>query len=791
MNLLGVTEQKNKMVVTDPEAEFPQPERYTTEFFTEEKSTGDIEILYWTVEGEVIRFLQMSDAKTASINAKVKFYKARRFKEPKGDMKYQMPAGQPTKPWFPPALVEAYRNATKIKTLFLTEGVFKAWKATDCGMMTVGLPSITCYKEGDKIYSDVARLIERCQVETVVVLWDGDCLNISKKDLLSMDDLANRPKTFYSSAKAIAALVKEIKFEKTRDKCAVWFYHVKPDSFQERPKGLDDLLICAEKEGEQRVRTVVSEALDVAREGNFFFFKKNLSDSPSPLHKYFRLHSAEAFYDLHMELIGSKEWKFNGGSYKWDDAKDRLEMLNPWWAQNLKWVGDEFFLEETVPGAVRSRRTLIHLNEGTCSKLFEKGFHKHVSHHKAFCNVPNHFDYRQIIESDGSKYYNRYFPFPHEPKPGKFDNILKLVKHIFGEHQVPIYQSNETTLAYQIGLDYIQLLLTRPTQILPVLCLYSPENNTGKSTFGALLMEMFGDNSIQIGNQDLQSEFNEQYADKLLAICEETLLERKKDAERIKAMSTSDQISVNPKGQKQYTIDFFCKFVFTSNNIRMVYVNKHDERFWIIRVPVLTKDDPDFKTKMKEEIPAFINYLKDRDLVSKKSSRMWFHASMLRTPVFDEVVRVNEPGAATDLRESIRELFIQSGTDCTKIKMTLKEIRDEFFGGKTSTTWIQEILKDYLDVDLARDENGAAVFERGKYPFWEKTQSSDGASEIRMIEKPYRGRPYIFRREKFVDDTQTNYAMFDAPVPSESASPPNRHTAAANDAAAPQQDAPF
>ncbi|MFN4256623.1 MAG: primase-helicase family protein [Saprospiraceae bacterium] len=777
MQLLGVTEQKNRITVTDPEAEFPAPERYETAFFTEEKSSGDIEIFYWTIEGEVIRYLQMSDAKTASLNAKLKYYKTRRLREPKGDMKYQMPAGQPTRPWFPPALVEAYRSGAKIETLFLTEGVFKAWKASDCGMMTVGLPSITCYKDGDGLYADVVKLIDKCQVQTVVVLWDGDCLQISSKDLLQMEDLTQRPKTFYASAKNIAQLVREMKFPKNRDRPACWFYHVKSDSFAEKPKGLDDLLVLAGREGEEKVGSVVKEALDVAREQNYFFYKKNISDSPSPLHKYFRLHSAEAFYDYHMERIGSKEWKFNGGTYKWDDAKDKLETLNPWWAKNLKWVGNEFFLEETVPGAVRDRRTLLHMNDGTCLKLFEKGFHKYVAHHKAFCNVPDHFNYRQVIERDGSKYYNRYFPFPHEPKEGKWDNVMRLIKHIFGSHSVRLHHAPDTTIpAWELGLDYVQLLLTKPTQVLPVLCLYSPENNTGKSTFGKLLINLFGDNAIQIGNADLENEFNEQYADKLVAICEETLLERKRDAERIKAMSTSDQISVNPKGQKQYTIDFFCKFVFTSNNIRMVYVNKHDERFWIIRVPVLPKDDPDFEAKMKAEIPAFVAHLKDRQMATKKTSRMWFHASMLRTPVFDEVVRVNEPGAATDLREAIRELFIQEGPDCKEIRLTLKEIKEEFFNGKTSQTWIQEVLKDYLNVDLVRDANGAAVFERGKYPFYETAQTVDGP-EIRRVERPYRGRPYRFLREKFVDDSQTSY--FEQP-PSAAPAAPDWKTAAAN-----------
>jgi len=292
--------------------------------------------------------------------------------------------------------------------------------------------------------------------------------------------------------------------------------------------------------------------------------------------------------------------------------------------------------------------------------------------------------------------------------------------------------------------------------MLPVLCLFSPENNTGKSTLGKLLMHMFGDNAVPIGNSDLQSEFNEMFVDKLLAICDETLLERKRDAERIKAMSTAEQIMVNPKGQKQYSIDYFCKFLFTSNNIRMVYVSKHDERYWIIRVPKLTTDNPRILDEMTLEIPAFVHFLTTRKLATERESRMHFHPSLIRTNVFEEVVRVNEPTDATNFREQLREWFIQD-SELTEIRMTLKEIRSEFFTDRTSVSWIQEILKDYIGADLLRDGAGEAIFERGTYTKFENWHTSEGNEEIRSVKKPYRGRPYQFLRSAFISEGEIKY----------------------------------
>lgn len=755
MDLLGITPELNRIEVYCPEIEFPQQEVQTWPLFAEEKSTGDILISYYTVDGEAINYLRMGDGKSSHINAGVRFYETRRLKEPKGDMKYQMPAGQPTRPWFPPPLVKKFKEGTKVPTIILTEGVFKAMRGSMAGLDIVGLPSITCYKDKDgKIYRDIHRLIETCQVDNVIILWDGDCLNFSKKDLQVGDEITNRPFTFFNSAKKIAELLVKLEYQKTREKVSVWFSHVKRDCMPTKPKGLDDLLIDAALDGKEE--RVVHELQHIG-EKSFFFFARNITSGTGSLYKYFRIDDAKSFYEFHGPEIESREFKFKGSVWRWSEVNNELEMQSPEWADRVKWVGDEFFLEDVVPGAVRSRRKLIAYKQGQFTKMFGDKFWEYLPHHKAFCNIPDHFNYRQIIETeDGSKYYNRYFPFPHVPVEGTWPTILEFLKHIFGTQKVTHGRTGVTYDAWELGIDYIQILLTRPTQMLPVLCLFSPENNTGKSTLGKLLMHMFGDNAVPIGNSDLQSEFNEMFVDKLIAICDETLLERKRDAERIKAMSTAEQIMVNPKGQKQYSIDYFCKFLFTSNNIRMVYVSKHDERYWIIKVPKITTDNPRILDDMSVEIPAFVHSLMTRKLVSERESRMHFHPSLMRTQVFKEVVQVNEPTDATNLRDQIREWFIQD-SELNEIRMTLKEIRNEFFSDRTSVSWITEILKDYIGVDLVRNLAGEAVFERGTYTKFENWHNTTGEEEIRSVKKPYRGRPYRFLRSQFVQDGEINY----------------------------------
>lgn len=749
MAAIGVTDANNAITVYNPEAEFPQPDKYTTPVFIEDNTTGDIEILYYRINGDLISYEQKGDGKTSHINAKTRLYKTRRLKEPKGDMKYTMPHGQETLPWFPPALVEKYNKKEQIPTLILTEGVFKAMCGSIAGLDVVGLPSVTCYKQRNgQLYEDIQLLIEACNVQALVILWDGDCLNISRKDLQVCDELTNRPYMFFNSAKKIAELVRNIDFAKTREKVDVWFAHIKSDALPGRPKGLDDLIIEATKSG--NVGRIIEEMTRL-NDKSFFFHTANLNNGTARLVKYFRLHDHEAFFDFHRDTIEDREFKYRGSIYRWSDVNDTLELQTPAWAEKIKWVGDEFFLDDNVPGAYGTTRKLLAYKQGQFTKMYGDKFWNYLPHHKAFCNIPDHFKYQQVIETpDGSKYYNRYFPFPHVPVEGTWPHIEKLMQHIFGYGDVQ--HSNGTIYsAYELGLDYIQQLLINPTQMLPVLCLYSPENNTGKSTLGKLLMHMFGDNAVPIGNSDLQSDFNEMFVDKLLAICEETLLERKRDAERLKAMSTSEKIMVNPKGSKQYSIDYFCKMLFTSNNLRMVYVSRYDERYWIIRVPKLPegKDDPNLLDKMNAEIPAFCHFLLNRKMHAPKEGRMYFHRSLLKTPIFDDMVKVNEPSEATNLRENLREWFIAT-PEAKEIRMTLKEIKTEFFTERTNSAWIQEVLKDYIGTDLLRNEAGEAVFERGFYIKYEPYINPEtGEEDIREVRKAYRGRPYVFLRENF------------------------------------------
>ena len=429
--------------------------------------------------------------------------------------------------------------------------------------------------------------------------------------------------------------------------------------------------------------------------------------------------------------------------WKYDDNSNNLIELIPEWAKNIKWIGDNFYKLVDEPSAHSSteKKLIPRSKQSLSDELQNKSFFKKLDHYEGFCNVPDHINYKPVIEN----FYNRYFPFMYKPSPGKYETTIDFFKHIFGKREIEF--KGEKIFEYELGLDYFQLLYQKPTQILPVLILFSEENNTGKSTWGKYLRYVFGHNTIQVGNNDFKSEFNEHFADKLLAICEETLLDRKKDIEGIKALSTSNRITVNPKGAKRYEIDFFCKFQFYSNNKRMIFVTKHDERFWILKIPVPQSDNPRILEILKNETPAFLHFIQTRKMKTKQESRMWFHPSLIRTNTFYETVKVNEPSQARQLRILIKQDFLDFGQE--KILMPLLEINKHYFKNKAEVSWLKEILKDYLEVDTVKTKDGKSKQVRGFYYKWEN--NFDDGSEPQKQKIKFNGRPYVFYREDFVE----------------------------------------
>ena len=67
-------------------------------------------------------------------------------------------------------------------------------------------------------------------------------------------------------------------------------------------------------------------------------------------------------------------------------------------------------------------------NNETLRQDYGKHFLATVPKYDGFCTVPDHVNYRPIVD----KFLNLYEPIDHKPMEGDFSHIQSLVRHIFG-----------------------------------------------------------------------------------------------------------------------------------------------------------------------------------------------------------------------------------------------------------------------------------------------------------------------------------------------------------------------
>jgi len=320
-----------------------------------------------------------------------------------------------------------------------------------------------------------------------------------------------------------------------------------------------------------------------------------------------------------------------------------------------------------------------------------KSFLSAISKYDGFCFVPGHLNYERVIDN----FYNRYNPFMHEPKAGYPKLTLVFLNHVFGEQ-------------LDLGLDYLKILLMHPTQMLPILCLVSTERNTGKTTFLNFLKAIFGDNMTLNSNEDFRSNFNAEWAHKLIIGVDETFLDRKEDSERLKSLSTSKYYKIEAKGQDRQEIEFFGKFILCSNNEdNFIFMDPGEICYWIRRLPSLQYDNKNLLQELQTEIPFFLNYLIERPFTTKATTRMWFRPEQLSTHALKRVKRYNRNKLEVEMSQIL--LFIIDTMDNAKeISFCVSDMQDwlikKGFRGYDSGT-IRRVLQDEWKIQPSANSN--------------------------------------------------------------------------------------
>lgn len=180
------------------------------------------------------------------------------------------------------------------------------------------------------------------------------------------------------------------------------------------------------------------------------------------------------------------------------------------------------YIEEKIPWSY----------EVLCQDYGKKYNLPDIEKYDGFCIIPNHINYKQVYGT----YLNQYEPINHVLAKGEFPYTRMFLEHIF-EEQI------------ELGPDYIQLLYTHPTQMPPIILLVSNEIQTGKTTFLRFLKTVFAKNATFNTNEDFKSQFNADWANRLLILVDELLLNKMEDTEKIKNLSAASDYKVEAKGK--------------------------------------------------------------------------------------------------------------------------------------------------------------------------------------------------------------------------------------------------
>ena len=348
-------------------------------------------------------------------------------------------------------------------------------------------------------------------------------------------------------------------------------------------------------------------------------------------------------------------------------------------------------------------------------------------------NVPAHVNYHEILETDSNDlYYNTYFPLKYKPASGEWTHIDTLLHHIFGDQ-------------YEMGLDYVELLYNSPMTRLPILVLVSTENKTGKSTFCNLLREIFGQNAKAITKDTIDNRFNSTWATKLLAYCEETLVDKAALIDKIKNYATAEVVPTEKKGYDMQNEKVYIKLIMCSNDeLHPTIIDQNDTRHWVRKVPVIQNNPgKSFADECKKEIPAFLKFLQNRKLSTRGTDRLWFTSEETRTDAWRKIVAGSRPEIEQDIAGFLED--IMDGAGLEEVKYSAIELLRALQDSPSIADYTKRRLSKVKVRDILRGWGLTASKESVRHDLYVMTY--DGKVQLHSITPSVSSKIFVLTRK--------------------------------------------
>lgn len=696
--------------------------------FLEDKY-GNLLIRYLHLNGEQVYYQK---------DRKAKEFNRTRLKKPVGKMKYMQVKGTGLHIYWTPTIIQKYNSKKKIKTLFITEGEIKAFVGHLHGLDIAGIGGIHNFfdKKENRFLKELEELITICKVQNLVIFFDADCISMHYRQ---NEDLYTRPNSFYAAIKRFKELSAPLNID-------VYFSHILP-KYEEIAKGLDDLIIHPET----NIGGLIEElqSLSVGTEKKYIHTISISENSISKLRKYFAIDTETNFYSKYANILQENEFLFKGSKYQHNGEKLSLILHKD--ANLFLRIACDYYKKISKINSRGDIETNIRkwkISEISRDYVWKgiKNFIDQIPKYDEFCNIPENTEkYQRVyILDNNTTNYNLYEPLNHPLKDGSFENTETFLKHLFNPTSK---EQQEFGDPYIIALDYLTILYQQPRQLLPILCLVSSEQGTGKTTFLKWLKAIYRSNATILGNSEFKMDFNTHYISKLLIMIDESFIEldKKNEKERIKKLATSTTQFYHPKGVDSTEIDYFGKLIMCSNNENnFIPLEKTDIRFFVIKVKPFEKEDPDFLDKLIVEIPTFLYHLKHRKIFHPKTTRAWFATEHLITNQFKQIMRHTRPRLESDVRGYIQEIMLTHSMDVFKIDASrLTKAVNEESKYKHSVADVRRFLKEECGLKPQKTQ-------RYKIPTsYSKDILANGTS---VYHEEVNGRPYEFKKENWVEE---------------------------------------
>ncbi|MFW5777750.1 MAG: DUF3854 domain-containing protein [Bacteroidota bacterium] len=229
---------------------------------------------------------------------KLKDYQRIRIGDQKpGEPKYKAPYKSGAFLYFPPKVISSYQSKEEIKTLFLTEGEKKALAGCNkLDLPFVAMPGIFGLREKEtdfpEINKDLQKVIERCQVKDIVIVFDADGLKCNYDPENPEKDLYIRANSFFRSITTIKELLKNFDVN-------IYATFINPN-LKLQSKGLDDLLNDYPEQTEK-----IKEELTTYNIGRkeFTVWHYVTGQSDTKLREFLGMNNAEDFYNKHHDEL--------------------------------------------------------------------------------------------------------------------------------------------------------------------------------------------------------------------------------------------------------------------------------------------------------------------------------------------------------------------------------------------------------------------------------------------------------------------------------------------------------